>query len=85
MATNRHRSGDGSLGRNGGAMFLGSAVDAGGKAVPPQLPEVLDLDFWEVCVFLPEEYFGGGKNVHKGVEAVFGHFEFQMLFPRPEA
>jgi hypothetical protein len=79
MAITRQRSGDGSLGWNGGVMFLGCAVDTGGKAVPPKLPESLDLDFGEVCVFLPKEHSGGGEDVHEVVKVGCGHIEFQMF------
>jgi hypothetical protein len=83
MATNRHRSGDGLLSRNGGAMFFRSAFNAGRKAVPPKLPESLDLDFVEVCVFLLKDRFGGGEDADEGIEGCCGHFDFQTLFPRP--
>ena len=61
-------------------MFSRSAVDVGGEAVPPKLPESLDFNFWEVRIFLPENRFGGGENVHKGVERIFGHIKFPILF-----
>jgi hypothetical protein len=63
-------------------MSFRGAVDAGGKAVPPKLPEPLDFDFWEVLIFLPEYRFGGGEDVDEVVEGGFRHFEFQMLHTR---
>jgi hypothetical protein len=63
-------------------MFFRGAIDAGGKAVPPKLPESLDFDFWEALVFLPEERFGGSEDVNEVVEGGCRHFEFQMLYIR---
>ena len=63
-------------------MFFRGAIDAGGKAVPPKLPESLDFGFWEALVFLPEERFGGSEDVNEVVEGGCRHFEFQMLYIR---
>jgi hypothetical protein len=63
-------------------MSFRGAIDAGGKAVPPKLPELLDFDFWEVLIFLPEERFGGGEDFDEIVEGGCRHFEFQMLYIR---
>jgi hypothetical protein len=82
VTVTRQRSGDGSLGGDDRAMSFRGAIDAGGKAVPPKLPELLDFDFWEVLIFLPEDRFGGGEDVDEGVEGGFRHCEFQMLYIR---
>jgi hypothetical protein len=82
MAVTRQRSGDGSLRGGDGAMSFRGAVDAGGKAVPPKLPESLDFDFWKALVFLPEDRFVGGDNVNEVVEGGFRHIEFQMSYIR---
>jgi hypothetical protein len=63
-------------------MSFRDAVDAGGKAVPPKLPESLDFGFWEALIFLPEDRFGGGEDVNEVVEGGYRHFEFQMLYIR---
>jgi hypothetical protein len=82
VTVTRQRSGGGSLGGNDRALFFRGAIDAGGKAVPPKLPESLDFDFWEVLIFLPEDRFGGGEDVDEVIEGGFRHFEFQMLYTR---
>jgi hypothetical protein len=63
-------------------MSFWDAVDAGGKAVPPKLPESLDFDFWKALVFLPEDRFGGGENGNEVVEGGFRHTKFQMSYIR---
>jgi hypothetical protein len=78
MAVTRH----GSLGGDGRAMSFRGAVNVGGNAVPPKLPESLDFDFWEARIFLPEDRFGGGEDVNEAVEGGCRHFEFQMLYIR---
>jgi hypothetical protein len=60
-------------------MSFRGAIDVGGKAVPPKLPESLDFDFWEALIFFPEGRFGGGEGVNEVVEGGCRHFEFQML------
>ena len=54
---NRQCSGDESLGRNRGAMFFLSGVNAGEDAVPPKLPESLNFDFGEASIYFPENRF----------------------------
>ena len=82
MAVTRQRSGAGSLGGGNRAMSFRGAIDAGGKAVPPKLPESLDFDFWEFRIFMPEDRFGGGEDVNEVVEGGCCHVEFQMLYIR---
>jgi hypothetical protein len=82
MVVTRQRSGDGLLGRDDQTLSFRDVIDAGGKAVPPKLPEPLDFDFWEDLIFLPEDRFGGGEDVDEVVEGAFRHFEFQMLYTR---
>jgi hypothetical protein len=55
MAIIRQRSGDGR------AMSFRSAVNVGANAVP----ESLDFNVWEVCIFLPEDRFVGGEDVNE--------------------
>jgi hypothetical protein len=61
-------------------MSFRGAINAGGRAVPPKLPESLDFDFWEALIFLPEDGFGAGEDVIEVVEGGCRHFEFQMLY-----
>jgi len=63
-------------------MSFRGAINAGGKAVPPKLPESLDFDIWEACIFLPEDRLRGGSNANEVVEGGYLHFEFQMLYIR---
>ena len=72
----------GSLRGDDRAMSFRGTIDAGGKAVPPKLPESLDFDFWEALIFLPEGHFGGGEDVNEVVEGCCRHIEFQMLYIR---
>jgi hypothetical protein len=74
MAVTRQHSGDGSLGGDGQAMSFRSAVNVGANAVPLKLPESLDFGVWEVCIFLPEDRFGGGEDVNEVVEGGCRHF-----------
>ena len=85
MAVTRQRSGDGSLGGDHRATSFRGAVEVDAKALPPKFPESMDLDFWEVRIFLEEDRFGGVKDGNEMVEVVevsFRHFEFQMLYIR---
>jgi hypothetical protein len=66
-------------------MSFRGATDAGGKVLPPKMPEFLDFDFRKALIFLPEGRFQGGVDVKELVEGC-RHFEFQMLvYPWPEA
>jgi hypothetical protein len=82
MAITRQRSGDGSLRGDDRAISFRGTVDAGGKAVPPKLPESLDFDFWQAPIFLPEDRFGGSEDVNEVVEGSCRHIEFQILYIR---
>ena len=82
LATNRQGSRDGPLASIGRGMLFGSAVDPGGEAVPPKFPKTLDFDLAQVCVFVPEEYLGGGENALEFVERGLRHFEFQTVVSR---
>ena len=82
MAVTRQRWGGGSLGGDGRAMSFRGAVNVGANAVPLKLPESLDFDVWEACIFLPEDFFRGGDDANEVVKGGCRHFEFQMLYIR---